>query len=82
MPSRKTHEQFVAEVKALVSDEYEVLQEYTLTNVLIKMKHHGDCGETFSIKPAEFLRGHRCKVCRPHFKRKFVKKNKVEETSH
>lgn len=62
MPKRKTHEEFVAEVKELVGDEYEVLGMYKNCKTKIAMKHN-KCGYDWGIKPSNFLSGNRCPKC-------------------
>lgn len=62
MARRKTHAEFVAEVEALVGDEYTVLGEYinSGTKVLIK---HNRCGNKYDTVPSTFLSGRRCRKC-------------------
>lgn len=62
MPRKKTHEEFVAEVRALVGDEYPVLSIYNGDKEKIEFKHTV-CGTNFSMSPNHFLRGHRCLKC-------------------
>lgn len=60
---RKTHEQFVEEVKQLVGDEFTVLSEYKTTFTKVLMKHN-KCGHEWSVTPASFLsHGNRCPRC-------------------
>ncbi|MGE7843925.1 hypothetical protein ACQKNX_24465 [Lysinibacillus sp. NPDC093712] len=62
MGRRKTHEEFVAEVKALVGDEYKVLSNYGGSEVKVEM-FHNICGHSFEMKPSIFLGGSRCLRC-------------------
>lgn len=62
MARRKTDAEFRAEVKALVGDEYTVLETYTSANTKIKVKHN-ECGYVYRVRPASFLRGNRCPKC-------------------
>lgn len=62
MARRKTHEEFVAEVKALVGDEYTVLGTYRTAKTKLKIRHE-ICGQTNEVIPDGFLRGVRCSSC-------------------
>ena len=62
MVRKKTHEEFVAEVKVLVGDEYEVIGEYKNNHSKIEMKH-SKCNYTYEVRPGSFLRGSRCPSC-------------------
>lgn len=46
----------------LLQDEYEVLDEYTLTDNPILMQPH-KCGTKWYSKPKHFLNGSRCPYC-------------------
>ncbi|USK82636.1 hypothetical protein LHV56_12485 [Peribacillus frigoritolerans] len=59
---RKTLKQFVAEVKDLVSNEYEVIGKYINTGTKIEMKHNV-CGHKYPVTPNKFLSGRRCPQC-------------------
>lgn len=59
---KKTTEYFKKEVYELVKDEYSVLGEYINAQTKIKMKHN-KCGYEFSVYPASFLSGKRCRKC-------------------
>lgn len=54
MARRKTHEEFVAEVKALVGDEYTVVGTYINAKTSIKLRHN-KCGHTEYKNPNNFL---------------------------
>lgn len=63
MTRRKTHEEFVAEVEALVGDEYTVLGSYVKNDGVIFFKHD-ICGEVLKTTPSNFLYSAvRCKQC-------------------
>jgi len=63
MSKKKTHEQFVAEVFAVVKDEYTVLGIYKGTDTNIQMKHN-ECGNKYETTPYRFIRqGRRCVKC-------------------
>lgn len=64
MARRKTHDEFVAEVRALVGEEYEVLGEYANNSTKISIKHR-ICKTHQHIRPFEFLRGAKCTICHP-----------------
>ncbi|WP_019851516.1 zinc-ribbon domain-containing protein [Desulfitobacterium sp. PCE1] len=59
---RKTHEQYVEEVKALVGDEYRILGEYKGDVARIRFEHVF-CGREFSMRAGNFLQGVRCPHC-------------------
>ena len=59
---RKTHEEFVKEVKDLVGNEYTVLGKYinSTTKILIR---HNKCGNEYLVAPTKFKQGRRCPIC-------------------
>lgn len=59
---RKTNEQFIKEVTALVGDEYVFIDKYVNTRTKIRSIHK-ECGEIYEVTPHNFLRGARCKDC-------------------
>lgn len=76
--SRKTNKQFIDEVYSLVGDEYIFLEDYTLSNHKIKVRHN-TCGNEYKITPNGFLRGNRCGKCHGNeSKRKTTKQFKEE----
>lgn len=77
MARRKTHEEFVAEVRALVGDEYTVLGTYVNTHFKIDLRHNV-CGNPMSVAPGHFLKGTRCKDCREFGRRKTTEEFKKE----
>lgn len=62
MTRRKTHEEFLEDVRLLVEDEYTVLGGYTRTKDKLEMKHN-TCGHVWEITPNNFLKGKRCPNC-------------------
>ena len=62
MAKRRTHDDFVNEVKDLVGDEYTVLGEFKRMKTHITMKHEV-CGNIYEVTPDHFLRGNRCPKC-------------------
>lgn len=62
MARKKTHEEFVNEIKNLVGDEYSVLGRYDGSKTKIEM-FHITCGFKFLTKPNVFLTGCRCPKC-------------------
>lgn len=62
MPRRKTDAEFRKEVKALVGDEYTVLNKYISSYEKIKFEHQ-KCNSVFEMLPGSFLQGHRCPNC-------------------
>ena len=59
---QKTTEEFKKEVYDLVNNEYEVLSEYTGSKECVKILHN-NCGNIYSVRPNNFLRGNRCPKC-------------------
>ena len=59
---KKTHEEFVAEVEALIGDEYEVIGRYENARTKLKMKHT-KCNHVYEVRPNDFLKGRRCASC-------------------
>lgn len=62
MTRRKTDAEFRKEVKALVGDEYEVLDHYIGSRIPILFEHC-ECKKAFLMRPFAFLRGNRCPFC-------------------
>ncbi|KQC91342.1 hypothetical protein AM596_15000 [Clostridium perfringens CP4] len=61
MAKRKTHEEFVKEVKDKYGDEYTVLEKYVKSDIKILVKHN--CGYKWKIKPSNLLIGRGCPIC-------------------
>jgi len=59
---KKSNEEFKKEVYDLVSDEYEVLENYKGSKIKILFKHK-KCNYEFLMKPNNFLSGNRCPKC-------------------
>ena len=65
---RKSHEEFVKEVKEEYGDEYEVLGEYTISRQEVKFRHN-KCGTEFTRTPSSFKTvEHKCPHCYQEFK--------------
>lgn len=73
---RKTHDQFVLEVKEKGLSEYEVISTYENNTTKIKLKHL-PCNHEYLVTPRDFLSGRRCPNCR--FKRLSISKTKTHE---
>ncbi len=60
---KKTPEEFVRQVHALVGDEYSVLSDYQTAFAPVKLRHNV-CGLEYLAAPAHFISaGRRCPVC-------------------
>ena len=62
MVRRKTHEEFIAEVKEMVGDEYLVLSKYINAKEKIRLLHT-DCNFEYEVRSSNFLSGVRCPLC-------------------
>ncbi|QDF14318.1 hypoxanthine oxidase [Staphylococcus phage PMBT8] len=62
MPKRKTHNQFIIEVKEKFKDEYTVLGEYKKASEKILVKHN-KCNKEYYVRASAFLSGARCPHC-------------------
>lgn len=60
--NKKTHDTFIAEVYALVGQDYTVLSQYCGKDTKISMMHN-ICGKSFEMSPHNFLNGSRCPIC-------------------
>lgn len=63
MARRKTDAEFRKEVKALVGDEYEVLDPYVNSKCKIRFRHI-KCRSVFEMQPNHFIEGSRCPNCK------------------
>jgi hypothetical protein len=66
MTKKKTHEEFLNEIKNLVGDEYLILGNYETTHSPIKIKHSIlKCGYEYFVIPKNFIKknGTRCPKC-------------------
>jgi len=80
MPKRKTHEEFVEEVRLKYGNEYTVLGKYISTHKGIKLKHN-ICGNIWdTTAPYDFLkpRSNTCPECSHPSKRKTDKEFKLQ----
>ncbi|HGD0580667.1 TPA: hypothetical protein ACH354_002330 [Clostridium perfringens] len=59
---KKTHEEFVQEVREKYGDEYVLLDVYTGANIKIKVRHN-KCGYEWMVRPSSLLRGKGCPIC-------------------
>lgn len=64
---KKTTKQFKEEIYKLFGNEYEVLSEYNGAHKPILMKHN-KCGNSWEVRPANFLNYHSCIFCSPRSK--------------
>lgn len=62
MPKRKTHNQFIIEVKEKFKDEYTVLGKYEKASAKILIKHN-KCNKEYYVRASAFLSGARCTHC-------------------
>jgi DNA-directed RNA polymerase subunit RPC12/RpoP len=67
MTRKLTDEEFKAKVYRLVGDEYDVVSPYLGKNKPVTMLHKV-CNKTFSVNPASFYKGSRCKNCSEYYK--------------
>lgn len=62
MARKKTHKEFVEEVRLMYGDEYKVLGRYVNSKTKIKILHT-KCGNEYDVEPNSFLKGHGCSFC-------------------
>lgn len=55
--------EFRDKVFSMVGDEYDFLEEYTVTSVKLPIIHN-TCGNVYAVRPHDFLKGSRCPKCR------------------
>ena len=60
--TKKTDIQFQHEVHILVGNEYTFLDKYVNNKTKLRVKHN-KCGNTYEVKPTNFLFGKRCPYC-------------------
>jgi very-short-patch-repair endonuclease len=76
----KSQEYFENEVSQLENGEYTVLGKYKNTETKILMRHN-KCGNKYMVKPANFLSGKRCPICKESngekIITKYLKKNNI-----
>ena len=58
---KKTHEQFVRQIKAMYGDEYEILSKYTGSHEHVLVRHN--CGYEYKVTPTNLLSGKHCPKC-------------------
>jgi flagellar biosynthesis GTPase FlhF len=65
MPRKKTHEEFVKEIKDKYGNEYEILGKYVNAKNKIKVRHNcNKCSNyEWEVTPDSLLRGTRCPIC-------------------
>lgn len=68
----KSNETFKKEVEMMGAGEYVVCTPYQKAKTELEMEHL-PCGQSFNIKPTEFIAGKRCPIC-------FPKRNRVRKT--
>lgn len=59
---RKTHEEFIQDVKDKVGEDYTVLSKYTISRGKVKVKHR-TCGNIYEVVANSLLAGRRCPKC-------------------
>jgi len=59
---RKTHDEFLEQVKSLNEPDYQIVSEYINSGTPIKFKH-SICNSEFMLSPGKFLSGRRCTKC-------------------
>jgi len=59
---KKKNKEFVQEIKELVGDEYEFLEEYVNNRTKILCRHN-KCGHEWKVTPSNFIFGTRCNRC-------------------
>ena len=74
---KKNTEWFIKKVYELTDDEYSVLGEYITGKTKIKLRHNGECGNEFDMRPEDFENGQRCPKCAR--KTGSLKKRKTDE---
>lgn len=65
MARKKTHEEFIEEVREKYGDNYEVIGEYVNNSTKILIRHNSENCKFYqwSIRPANLLRGQGCPIC-------------------
>lgn len=61
-PSKKSHKQFILDVKAKYDDEYTILGLYVNNKHKILVRHN-ICGNEYKVRPDKLLQGRRCFKC-------------------
>ncbi|MBI6006854.1 hypothetical protein H8J86_13005 [Clostridium perfringens] len=68
MTKRKTHKEFIKEIKDKYGDEYTILGEYINNRTKILVRHN-KCGYEWEIKPYHLLNRDRCPKCAGNIKK-------------
>ena len=58
----KTTDEFKKEMRDLVGDEYQLLDEYINRKTKVTL-YHKSCGISYTVTPSDFLHGYRCPHC-------------------
>ena len=66
---KKTHEEFIKEIKEKYHGEYSVLGEYVNAITRVKIRHN-KCGYEWNVIPNNLLQGHKCPKCIGNEKKK------------
>lgn len=59
---RKTHEDYILEIRNKYNEEYEIIEQYSGAKVPIMTKHI-KCGHSWAISPTNLLSGYGCPNC-------------------
>ena len=62
MSRRKTHKEFIEEIKAVNGGKYEVISEYKFAREKVRLKCC-TCGKVWENTPTHLLRGQACPYC-------------------
>lgn len=73
---KKTHDEFLKEVQAIVGEGYNFLEEYIDARTPIEVEH--ECGHRYKVAPTNILRGKECPSC-SYVKRANTRINKNKE---
>lgn len=80
MPKKRTHEEFVEEVRLMWGDEYQVLGKYINSYTKVKF-FHKKCENIFDMTPHNFLLGQQCPICCKSPKQIIVGFNSIWDTN-
>lgn len=58
---KKTHEDFIKEVQAVMGQDYQVIEEYKGARTPIEVRHI--CGHAYKVAPTNILKGRGCPNC-------------------
>jgi len=68
---RKTHDEFVNEIKDMYDNDYEILSEYKNDFTKVRVRHN-KCGHKYKVTPSNILRYRRCPKCMSSKGEKFI----------